>query len=399
MLSDHLNGPGETLPLKFVFIVIFGSCFVAQVWNEVDRFIKKDTTVTSSTQKPDYLDMPVVTLCQQNGFKFDTMSSLGLSKDQWVWGKITDETFRAGRGRDELNRWWNMTTSNASDFILRASFDDSNASNEQGLAVAIETTPSLYAGRCFTVVVQSPARHRTQFLKLDLNVSLPVNLFVHQAVSERANFMVNHWILQPYEVSLSADCIVNLEVSQVVQVYSEQFRRCDLSTDAEQLHTCVWTKASHCINCYHPYFSTLESLTPANLPLCSNVSQVSEVFLCVYDAIARVRAESCLDPCHKTEYEIAKRPFFLGGKATGMAFIYLYFKDIELEVRREYVLFDFNAILSAVGGSMGLFLGFSFLDCSVAVCWSAKRWWMQRSKTRRSRCSRRGRLPITKSST
>jgi hypothetical protein len=28
----------------------------------------------------------------------------------------------------------------------------------------------------------------------------------------------------------------------------------------------------------------------------------------------------------------------------------------------EYLLFDFNAIVSAVGGSLGLFLGFSCLD-------------------------------------
>ena len=30
-------------------------------------------------------------------------------------------------------------------------------------------------------------------------------------------------------------------------------------------------------------------------------------------------------------------------------------------------LFDFNAIVAAVGGSMGLFLGFSFLECGLAA--------------------------------
>ncbi len=33
------------------------------------------------------------------------------------------------------------------------------------------------------------------------------------------------------------------------------------------------------------------------------------------------------------------------------------------ELVEEYQLFDFNAIVASVGGSLGLFLGFSFLDC------------------------------------
>ncbi len=33
------------------------------------------------------------------------------------------------------------------------------------------------------------------------------------------------------------------------------------------------------------------------------------------------------------------------------------------ELHEEYKLFDFNAIVASVGGSLGLFLGFSFLDC------------------------------------
>ncbi len=40
----------------------------------------------------------------------------------------------------------------------------------------------------------------------------------------------------------------------------------------------------------------------------------------------------------------------------------LEFSSMEVEVQEELLIFDFNAILSAVGGSLGLFLGFSFLD-------------------------------------
>jgi hypothetical protein len=34
----------------------------------------------------------------------------------------------------------------------------------------------------------------------------------------------------------------------------------------------------------------------------------------------------------------------------------------------EYVLFDFNAIIGTVGGSLGLFLGLSFADIVIKTC-------------------------------
>ena len=36
-------------------------------------------------------------------------------------------------------------------------------------------------------------------------------------------------------------------------------------------------------------------------------------------------------------------------------------------VNEEYLLYDLNNIISAVGGSMGLFLSFSFLECFMCV--------------------------------
>ncbi len=40
----------------------------------------------------------------------------------------------------------------------------------------------------------------------------------------------------------------------------------------------------------------------------------------------------------------------------------LYYQSAMVTVSSEVLLLDFNAILAAVGGSMGLFLGFSFFD-------------------------------------
>ena len=39
----------------------------------------------------------------------------------------------------------------------------------------------------------------------------------------------------------------------------------------------------------------------------------------------------------------------------------------EITVYEEYVVYDFNGIVGTVGGSLGLFVGFSFLDIILLV--------------------------------
>ena len=45
-----------------------------------------------------------------------------------------------------------------------------------------------------------------------------------------------------------------------------------------------------------------------------------------------------------------------------------------VEIISESILYDFNSIVSAVGGALGLFLGFSFLSCIMSgAVWAAKK--------------------------
>ena len=47
--------------------------------------------------------------------------------------------------------------------------------------------------------------------------------------------------------------------------------------------------------------------------------------------------------------------------------LFLYPITADVLVYEEYLLFDFNAIVSSVGGSLGLFIGFSFLQCVMSI--------------------------------
>ena len=46
-----------------------------------------------------------------------------------------------------------------------------------------------------------------------------------------------------------------------------------------------------------------------------------------------------------------------------MAMVQMYYQSDHITVLEEYLIFDFTSILVAIGGSLGLFLGFSFFQC------------------------------------
>jgi hypothetical protein len=74
-------------------------------------------------------------------------------------------------------------------------------------------------------------------------------------------------------------------------------------------------------------------------------------------------AHKCKDACLKKIWSKAERedpfPWYPGNPKSKT---YLFYVSTKYALEEEYPLFDFNAIVASLGGSLGLFLGFSFLE-------------------------------------
>lgn len=67
----------------------------------------------------------------------------------------------------------------------------------------------------------------------------------------------------------------------------------------------------------------------------------------------------CFRPCRTVTYNYYKGPLNLKHKDNAIAVYVSYWTAFE-DIQEEYLLYDFGAIVAAVGGALGLFLGISF---------------------------------------
>ena len=74
----------------------------------------------------------------------------------------------------------------------------------------------------------------------------------------------------------------------------------------------------------------------------------------------------CPNSCTEISYEIMSKR--IPHDLSNMALISMYYQSDHLRLLEEYLVFDFNSILVAMGGSLGLFLGFSFFQCVTGLC-------------------------------
>ena len=78
-----------------------------------------------------------------------------------------------------------------------------------------------------------------------------------------------------------------------------------------------------------------------------------------------LRNEVCPNPCWEITYKTLSKS--LPQDMAKFAILMMYYKSNHYSLLEEYLVFDSSSILVALGGSLGLFLGFSFFQCATAI--------------------------------
>ncbi len=107
----------------------------------------------------------------------------------------------------------------------------------------------------------------------------------------------------------------------------------------------------------------------SSVPPCTaqkDMECAHEEYRRILEAHIDPQATGCPVPCKQVRYKASLREDssrYLGNLTS----VSLYFKTSHVIAYEEYLLYDLNTIVAAVGGSLGLFLGFSCWHCMVLV--------------------------------
>lgn len=103
---------------------------------------------------------------------------------------------------------------------------------------------------------------------------------------------------------------------------------------------------------------------PVLFPQCTSEDEYS-CMLSLLSTNATLQNLHCPPPCVETAFETAYKS--LSHDNPDLALFLMYYQSDRMSLLEEYLIFDFSAILVAIGGSLGLFLGFSFFQCGSMV--------------------------------
>ena len=127
-------------------------------------------------------------------------------------------------------------------------------------------------------------------------------------------------------------------------------------------------------NCTRPcrikdnYGHKLNSIL-SHLPICKDEFEKS----CFLSVAKRAHQGIHSTPCTRLEYTWLETQDFLAEQNCKMTFILQMGSPKRVSVNEEYLIYDFVAMISAIGGTLGLCIGFSFFDfCDLILRYSEK---------------------------
>ena len=123
--------------------------------------------------------------------------------------------------------------------------------------------------------------------------------------------------------------------------------------------------------CSVPQLQNILELSNLTLSPCTDQAEY-QCMITLLRTHPVLRDENCLPECNTISFETRSKSFPLPKK--NQAMLSLYFDSNHMTTFDEYLIFDDLGVLVAVGGSLGLFLGFSFLQFATWVLKLGLQW-------------------------
>ena len=370
---------------KLLLLLSLSGCFLAQVWDACIKYANKSKTVVFETlEGPEHLAWPMIGVCPKKGYKEEEMKELGLEEHQWNLANFEDSQGRylAPENKEQILDWHQRTTYATGEILEKLDVYRPKSAgtnlikggklNQESLKkekVSVSSIPSIAYGNCALLKFSTALETSYDVLILVLR-DLPggVKIYTSADGSETAGFPLRLFMSEVRAVDLKYRSQRGISLKKSLTVQDPVTTGCQMGLSFREEAKCINEEARmamllsandpSCSYCYHPL---LEYWVPKNVSVCGSFHDAS----CTHKAIISSLYDKspCPDPCSMESVS-----FYTDDEIqddSNVTSLYLVYQSPQVvEVRRERLLYDFGTILGSVGGSLGLFLGFSFLDVS-----------------------------------
>lgn len=392
---DMVKTAGRVIAIAKVLLLL---CLIGLCYDLFGKFYSGQTTVARRTETHPDLPLPDLSFCP--GFKRDDLESQLYPISVWGQGSFDIEALADPEVIDSypdsvegVKDDWKKVTFDFSEIIhnftvfgpgpkeitpvdLREAFNGSSESPVRLLKVGT------LVGDCYTLQFPGRFTPATSF-SLRLNVSQVENrrmsLYFHHPL---VNFGLNSnfWPVRISQAEIHLpNFIYDIAIHQKVEINDKSGH----SRTEEDFYECqrknlgsIFMRTSHfdedCERvepCFHPSLESvielLDNATKSNLSYClTNRAYACSQRRLFFALMLMLQKSFDCPPAPKSlvSYDVERRVSDMAQKRDGAAWIFLYLGDTDVTVEEEYILADFFAVIAAVGGSLGMLVGWSCLD-------------------------------------
>ncbi len=381
-----LAGADVFVYLSLTFLL--GVCSVMTYMQTSKYFAAQSTVAHHVDDTQAALDFPSVSVCP--GFKTKIAKKLVWPIHMWehVPGEEEEDysdTFPTNK--EEMERLWEEITFSPSEILIGigSDFNENHTVTERIYynpdkllaegrigCLSMEQVDTI-TGRCYTITTWCKAAAR-QNMRLTLNFSqvdeVEVPLTLHHPRDLRGNNL-NFFSWPVLFANIHRDSMIDLVLSAKVRVKQEGASK---SASEADYFDCV-DEAEYKFSLdkvdYSCFFPSLRSawgnLSDVAKPCKAEPEYRGSVFLSLAALTIRYRDHSCLLPARVSSYDMAMREHRQIAYVGERSDVYINFDNTEVTVEEEYTLQDVYAMVATVGGSVGIFLGWSALDLARIV--------------------------------
>ena len=350
-----------------LFVVLLVTFYSFYLKSQVEEFLKGSTTFTSRYEKIRKMQVPNLLLCMKPGFKRSVMKKFNYNFDE-VYIFYDEKESYVKHNLTIWEAYQELSYKYIDDFEIRSGVDNWHNGSEKITIKSVESIATLYNGMCFLLLIDKEINRLSNYaFTLTFSNSLSkddlpnkINLYL---VSKEAwyGLIAEEWpkkenlFIEKIEVDNDPVILTNVGITekevQFLQSNDQDFEDCILK---------VFGKSS----CFPLIFNFPKIIE--KIPLCKywndTAWMIDEIWV-----KNRIDFINCLLPNRAKIYETSVYQNKINGQAhqAGNRSLGLFFYGASnmKKIQEEVYVISSTAFIGSIGGSLGLFFGFSFLAC------------------------------------